>query len=191
MAATYRTNEGPITIGSGTAYIAEFTGTVPTHATLCVDTNKLGDIKGGATVSYTSESYTAESDNGKNKKTIITKEGATVGLGIIGWVGSTLKKLCSTGRVTEASGIRTVKIGGIDNNDGKRYVLCIHHEDAQDGDVWVTIVGKNTAGFELAFKPDAETAVNPTFTAEPSDDDGTLIIYEEEITTSGSGGSVG
>lgn len=177
-----RQSEKPITIGSGTAYIAEFTGTaVPDHATLCTESNRLAYIKSGCTINYSKETYTAEDDLGKIKKTITTKEEVTVAMGLLGWVGTTLKKLCSTARVTEADNIRTVKIGGIDNDDGKKYALCIHHHDAQDGDCWWTIVGKNTAGFELAYNPDSETAVNPTFTAEPMDNEGTLVIYEEEI----------
>ena len=45
----------------------------------------------------------------------------------------------------------------------------------------VTIVGKNEAGFSLAFAKDKETVIDAVFKAMPHDTDGTLIIYEEEI----------
>ena len=99
------------------------------------------------------------------------------------WNGETLKKLVATGRVTEDTkkGIRTVKIGGIDNNDNKSYIIHFVHKDPVDGDVRVTVVGKNTAGFTLAFAKDKETVIDAEFEAAPSDDEGTLILLQEEI----------
>ena len=41
-----------ITLGSGKLYVAEYTGTVPEVATLCVEENRLGYISGGATLEY-------------------------------------------------------------------------------------------------------------------------------------------
>ena len=97
------------------------------------------------------------------------------------WNGETLKKLSATGRVTEEGGVRTVKIGGIDNNDNKNYIIHFVHTDSVDGDVRVTVVGKNTAGYTLAFAKDKETVIDAEFEAVPSDDEGTLIIYQETI----------
>ncbi|MGN0077683.1 MAG: hypothetical protein ACI36V_02750 [Coriobacteriales bacterium] len=185
MAESKRSTEKPITIGSGTAYIAEFTGEVPSTETICVPENRLAYIKSGATITYSQESVTVQDDLGLIRKTVVTSDSATVSLGLLGWVGTTLKKLVSTARVTEEGGKRTVRIGGIGNDDGKSYCLCIHHEDKVDGDCWWKVVGKNTAGLELAYKPDTETAVNPTFTAEALDSEGTLVIYEESIGASG------
>ena len=67
--------------------------------------------------------------------------------------GNTLDVLCDTARVTEDTSKkrRTVKIGGLKNMRRKRYVLCFHHVDAVDGDIWVMIVGNNQSGIELAF----------------------------------------
>lgn len=101
--------------------------------------------------------------------------------GIMTWNGKTLKKLCSTARVTEDAAKRTVKIGGVGNEDGKKYVLRFLHEDAIDGDCRITIVGTNSGGLTLAFTKDKETVIDATFEAMPHDSDGTLIIYEEEL----------
>ena len=49
-----------------------------------------------------------------------------------------------------------------------------------DGDVRVTVVGKNQSGFTLAFAKDKETVIDAEFKAQPHDTEGTLIKYEEE-----------
>lgn len=99
--------------------------------------------------------------------------------------GNTMKTLCETARVTKKTvgnkEYRVVKVGGSGNSDGKRYIICFHHEDPLDGDVWVMIVGYNQAGFSLAFTKDKESVVDAEFKAMPHDKEGTLVIYEEEI----------
>ena len=74
-----------------------------------------------------------------------------------------------------------VKIGGISNNDNKNYIIHFVHKDDVDGNVRLTIVGKNTAGYTLAFAKDKETVIDAEFEAMPSDEQGTLIIYQEDI----------
>jgi len=175
-----------IVLGSGKLYITEFTGEIPENSDIETDSNLLGLIKGGASVEYKPEFYTAEDDLGLAKKTVLTKEEAALKSGLITWCGKTLKKLCSTARVTENGNVRKVKIGGAGNQDGKSYLIRFVHKDAVDGDVRVTIVGKNQAGFTLAFLADKETVVDAEFKAQPNDKEGTLIIYEEEIEPSGS-----
>lgn len=170
-----------ITLGSGNLYISEFEGEIPENSAIETSENLAGYIQGGASLEYKPEFYTAEDDLGKVKKNIITKEEAKMKSGIMTWNAETLSKLCSTGRVKEENGIRTIKIGGIDNNDNKNYIIHFVHKDSVDGDVRVTIVGKNTAGFTLAFAKDKETVIDAEFDAVPCDDEGTLIIYQEEI----------
>lgn len=178
MAAT---GNGKIVLGSGTLYCLEYTGTMPTDILLEIEANRLGYIQGGASLEYKPEFYEAKDDMGFVTKTIITNEEATLKTGIMTWNGDTLAKLCNTATVTEAAGIRTVKIGGIANNDGKKYVIRFVHTDAVEGDVKVTIVGQNQAGFTLAFAKDKETVIDAEFKAQPQDTDGTLIMYTEEI----------
>ena len=181
MAHTNTDETKKIALGSGDVYITEFTGTIPPDEVLEVEANKLGAVQGGATVEYKPKPYTASSDDGKVRKTVLTEEECTLKLGIITWCADTLQKLCSTGRVTEANGKRTIKIGGIANYDGKKYVVRFVHKDKVDGDTRLTIVGSNQSGFSLAYVKDKETTINPEFTCEPMDDDGTLVMYEEEI----------
>lgn len=172
-----------IVLGSGKIYIDEFETSIPTDAALEVEGNLLGLIQGGATVEYKPEFYEAKDDLGIVSKTIITSEEVLLKSGIMTFNGDTLKKLSATARVTEAAGKRTVKIGGLKNADGKKYVIRFVHEDAVDGDIRVTIVGSNQAGWSLAFAKDKETVIDAEFKAAPHDADGTLVIYEEEDST--------
>lgn len=182
MANKYRDGE-PITLGSGDLMIKEYDGeTMPAYTEFKADSDLLGRIQGGATLEYKPTFYEAKDDSGKVSKTIITAEEATLKSGVLTWNGKTLKKLCSTAAVSEAAGIRTVKIGGIAKNDGKSYALCFHHTDPADGDVWVVVRGVNQGGFSFAFAKDKETVIDAEFKCLPQDKDGTLIQYVEQMT---------
>lgn len=175
-----------IVLGSGDLYCTEFEGTdkaIPADATIETEDNRLGHIKGGAEIAYTPEFYEAKDDMGKVSKVIITEEEATLKSGIMTWCGKTLEKLCQTARVTEDTSKkkRTVKIGGIGNATGKKYLLRFVHKDTEDGDIRVTIVGNNKAGFTIAFAKNSETIIDAEFKAQPMDKEGTLILYEEDM----------
>ena len=178
-----RTKE-TITLGSGKLYAVEYAGTIPENAELEKPENILGYIQKGATLDYKPEYYTAEDDLGIVKKTILTKEEVTFKSGVLTWNAETLKKLVATGRITEDAekSIRTIKIGGINNLDGKQYIFHFVHTDKKDGDVRITIVGQNEAGFSLAFAKDAETVIDAEIKALPSDNEGTLIVFQEDYT---------
>lgn len=171
-----------IVLGSGKLYVIEFTNkTIPDDATIEVETNLLGLISGGANLEYKPKFYEVNDDLGIVQKVILTDEDITLKSGVLTWNGKTLAKLCSTARVTEANGKRTVKIGGLGNQDGKQYVIRFVHEDKIDGDIRVTIVGSNQSGFSFKFLKDKETVVDAEFKAAPMDSEGTKIIYEEDI----------
>lgn len=174
-----------ITLGSGKLYLIPFADTIPEIEEICVDINLFGYIKGGATLEYTPTFYEVKDDLGVVQKTIITEEASLLKSGILTFNGNTLQKLCDTGRVTEdaENKRRIVKIGGIGNAQGNKYIICFHHEDPIDGDIWVLIVGQNQAGFSLAFAKDAETVIDAEFKCLSQDDEGTLIQYVEEDKT--------
>lgn len=172
-----------ITLGSGIPYIAEFTGTMPDVETICKEENRLGYCKGGATLTYTEETYEEKDDLGYVSKVITTSEEALLKLGLLTFNGDTVKKLADRCTVTEdkSAGTRTIHIGGAGNAQGKEWVVCFFHEDKKDGNLWVLIRGRNTAGFTLTFAADTGSVVEPEFKALPHDDDGTLITLIEEI----------
>lgn len=174
-----------ITLGSGYAYLKEYADEVPAAkadlTALCVEANLLGYIKGGASLEYTQETYEEKDDLGLVSKIITTDEDAIMKLGLLTWNGSTLKSLIDRCSSSEATGLRTTKIGGAGNAQGKYYVLCFHCPDSIDGDVWVVIVGRNTAGATLTFAKDNGTVIEPEFKAKPHDTAGTLVLLFEEI----------
>ena len=177
-------DKNSITLGSGKIYlVAHTTADAPTVESVCTETNLLGYIKGGASLEYTQETYEEKDDLGFVSKIITTNEEAILKCGLLTWNGETLKKLIDRCTVTEASGKRTVKIGGAGNSQGGKYAICFHHEDNTDGDLWILMVGKNTAGATLTFAKDTGTVIEPEFKAMPQDTNGTLIQLIEEIST--------
>lgn len=179
-------NKESIVLGSGDLYCKEFKGIgeqMPTNEEIEKEENRLGHIKGGASIEYKPSFYEAKDDMGKVSKVILTEEEATLKSGIMTWCGTTLEKLCATARVTESADKkkRIVKIGGVGNATGKKHILHFVHKDDQDGDIRVTIVGNNQAGFTIAFAKDSETVIDAEFKAQPHDKEGTLILYEEDV----------
>lgn len=171
-----------IVLGSGKLYVKEFENTIPEDSALEVAENILGYIQGGATLSYTPSFYEAKDDLGLVVKKMLTNEEVVLKSGVMTWNGKTLEKLCGTARISENENTRTVKIGGIGNYNGKKYIIRFLHEDSADGDIRITIVGSNEAGFEMAFAKDKETVVNVEFKAMSGlDTEGTLVEYKEEI----------
>ena len=169
-----------ITLGSGHIYVQAFADAMPTVEELCVEENRLGYIKGGASLEYTQETYEEKDDLGYVSKIITTNEEALLKCGLLTWNGATLQKLVDRCKTTEAEGKRTTKIGGAGNAQGGYYAICFYHEDLVDGNLWIMIKGRNTAGMTITFSTDEGTVVEPEFKAMPHDDDGTLIEMIEE-----------
>jgi hypothetical protein len=170
-----------ITIGSAVPYCMPYTDTVPTVEEICKDEYLLGYIKSGAGLEYTEETYEEKDDLGYVSKIITTSEEALLKMGLITWNGTTLQQLIDRCKVTEEAGKRITKIGGPGNAQGKYYAICLHHKDTVDGDLYVLIVGRNTAGATLTLAADEGTLIEPEFKAIPHDDDGTLVQLIEML----------
>lgn len=174
-----------VTLGSGKVYIDEFTGSIPEFEQLLAEMQKkekqIGWIKGGASIEYKPTMTTEKDDLGYIMKEVLTEEEATFKSGVMTWNGETLQKLCSTARVTTTGKYRIVKIGGTGNDDGKQYVILFVHEDPVEGNCYLVIVGRNSAGFTISFATDSATVIDAEFGCKPQDDEGTLIQYVEEI----------
>lgn len=181
-------NKAPerIILGSGYIHLAVFRKgqQIPDPEKFCTDENRYSYIKNGATLEYTNEVQEVKDDMGKVSKTVITSEDVTLKAGLMTIVGDTIEKLCDTARVSLSGDgkYRRTKIGGVGNRRGAKYVICFHHVDPEDGDIWVQIVGQNQAGFTLSFAPSDATVVDAEFKAMPNlDGEGTLVNYVEEI----------
>ena len=175
-----------VVLGSGKLFTTVFDGTIPEDSVIETEENRLGDIQGGASAEYKPTYYTVEDDLGLVKEDYIVAEEVTFKSGILTWNGNTLSKICATAKVTEdkTKGKRTVKIGGLSKDNGEKRLFRFVHEDKKKGDVRITMIGKNQAGFSMAFAKDKETVINAEIKGTPLDNEGTLIIYEEDIPTS-------
>lgn len=176
-----------IVLGSGKLYVDAITATggvytIPVDTAIETSAKLLGYIQGGATLEYTPTFYTVKDDLGYISRRYLTEESVVFKSGILTWNADVLDKLCSTAQVTTETGSKTVKIGGIENYDNQMYIIRFVHEDAAEGDIRVTVVGNNTAGFELQFQPDQETVLNAEFECVPGvGSQGVLVVYTEEI----------
>lgn len=172
------------TLGSGDLFIKEYTaGTTVTAEEVITNGERLGEIKGGASLEYTTETKEDSSDLGRTKIVIISKEDVVLKSGVMTWNGKTLEKLCQTARVTVQEGTkkRTIKIGGLANAANKSYAVAFQYKGDGKKGLTVLIVGKNTAGFTVSFSSDNATVIDAEFKAQALDDEGTLVIIEETV----------
>lgn len=172
------------TLGSGDLFIKEYTaGTAVTAEDVITNGERLGEIKGGASLEYTTETKEDSSDLGRTKIVIISKEDVVLKSGVMTWNGKTLEKLCQTAVVTENKEAkkRTIKIGGLSHAANKSYAVAFSYKGDGKKGLTVLIVGKNTAGFTVSFSSDNATVIDAEFKAQALDNDGTLVIIEETV----------
>ncbi len=151
-----------ITLGSGRIYIVEYTSdTIPADDVIETTANQFGYTKGGATLSYQTEYADIEDDNGDVKESFLKTDKATFKCGAFMGKATDIVKICPTATSTTTNGVTTVKIGGVSNDNNKKYVVRFKHKTEN---LRVTIVGKNTDGFELSFSADDAVTLEPTFT---------------------------
>lgn len=178
-----------VTLGSGKIYMTEFIGELPKEfadilAQVMTDENHAGWIKGGASVEYKPTMTQEKDDLGHIVKEILTDEEATFKSGLFTWNGETLARFTATAELTTETkaGItyRRLKIGGTGNDDGKQYVILFVHEDPVEGNCYLLVVGRNSAGFTITFAADSATVIDAEFACKPHDERGTLIEFVEE-----------
>lgn len=174
-----------IPLGSGNVYILPYNSTyatMPTDEQFEQDGFMIGRTKNGATLSYSSEYYTAKSDDGVAQKTRLTAETVTFSWGIITWNGDTVEQILQTATVTvNGTGeniYQEIKIGGVGNQVLQEYWVHFVGGDDVDGKITVTGRGLNNAGLEAAFTNESETVLTPSFQMNPMDNDGTLVVIK-------------
>ena len=82
------------------------------------------------------------SNNLNGVKTVSYTHLVSLKAGLMTLIGDTIEKLCDTARVavSEDGKYRRTKIGGVGNRKGAKYVICFHHVDPEDGDIWVCLL---------------------------------------------------
>lgn len=179
-------NSEEIILGSGDLYIVDFTGEIPEDTEIEKDENRAGNIKGGATLEYSTESQTVQDDKGRVKKTIITKETVLFKTGLMTWIKKFMQAIIQTARIDETTkaGHRVYKLGGLANLNKTRYLWRFVHTRDDGRKLRITVTGKNTGTISLAFQPENETVVDAEITADTLDSAGTLVILDDEMLTS-------
>ena len=147
--------------------------------------NHAGWIKNGASIEYKPTMTQEKDDLGHIVKEILTDEEATFKSGLFTWNGQTAGEVYSNGRDHDRNKgretYRRLKIGGTANDDGKQYAILFVHEDPVEGNCYLLVVGRNSAGFTITFAPDSATVIDAEFSCKPHDERGTLIEFVEEI----------
>lgn len=178
MARTQKT----AVLGSGHNYILAHTGKLPTVAEIvasCTPENRYGTTYNGATLTYTGEVYTEQDDMGYVTATVLTKEEVKLKLGAFSWNVDMLDKLVSTARVATEGDYKVARLGGLNNDNRESHIVVFEHVDKKNGNIYVILVGKNSNGLSMAWAKDSVTKLEPEFTGEPQDDDGTLVMIVE------------
>lgn len=170
-----------IALGSGKIYLttktdemnfADIEAVIKQYA---LPANEFAAVKNGASVTYTPTMYSASDDLSRFTKTITQDEVVTLGCGLITINSDVLNALVDTARVEKKEKAEIILIGGAGNAKGDSYLLIFEHLDAKYGNIYVVIVGKNSGELSFSFQKSNETILNPVFTAEGMDDDGTKM----------------
>lgn len=175
-----------VVLGAGKWYIAPYTSGALDMETVEEEDNLLGYTQGGATITFTPETYAIEDDIGMVRKTFQTKASAEMKTGLLTFTTDSLAAMLSVGQAvqTPASaserGKTTLKLGGGKSALKKFSVVFVYEDDETGFKTRIGMVATNTAPLELVFTKDAETVVDVTFTAESNGVDDTIIVIEEE-----------
>ena len=175
-----------VVLGAGKWYIAPYTSGALDMETVEEEDNLLGYTQGGATVTFTPETYTIEDDIGMVRKTFQTKASAEMKTGLLTFTTDSLAAMLSVGQATQTPasaserGKTTLKLGGGKSALKKFSVVFVYEDDETGFKTRIGMVATNTAPLELVFAKDAETVVDVTFTAESNGVDDTIIVIEEE-----------
>lgn len=171
-----------IVLGSGYIYVYPYSGSIPADEVIETSQYQFGYTKGGASFAYSTTYTTVEDDNGQVKEVFLSSDSATLKCGAFLGDPNEIVKICPTAQITTVSNVSTVKIGGVANDSGQKYLVRFKHKTKP---VRITIVGTNTEGFELAFSADDAVQLEPTFTCSTLDSTG--VLAEIRIDTSAGG----
>ena len=175
-----------VVLGAGKWYIAPYTSGALDMETVEEEDNLLGYTQGGATITFTPETYAIEDDIGMVRKTFQTKASAEMKTGLLTFTTDSLAAMLSVGQATQTPasaserGKTTLKLGGGKSALKKFSVVFVYEDDETGFKTRIGMVATNTAPLELVFAKDAETVVDVTFTAESNGVDDTIIVIEEE-----------
>lgn len=183
-----------ILLGSGSLYFKDWSAISASEKaspkTIKSEANRLGDIKGGATLAYGATFYEAKDDLIRVKKTILTDEDIKFKTGIITFNNDTLAALASTAvneevtaPTSSATGLDRLKLGGLTNYSAKEYLFYYEHIDGIHS---CYFRGSFASGFNLQMAKENETQIDLEITCNPFDPSATPAeshcFFFEEVT---------
>lgn len=184
MAGTTIGNTEQVVLGAGKWYLKPYTSGEINLEEIAVAENLMGYTQGGATVTYTPETYTIEDDIGRIKRTFMVKADATMKTGLLTFDVKSLAALLSVGVVSQNEGKtkNILKLGG-GRAELKRFMVVFEYEKnkAKNQYIRVGMIATNTAAMEFAFTKDKETVPDITFTADTNGVDDTILVIEENV----------
>ena len=104
--------EKEMLLGSGDLYIVAYTGTIPENEDIEIESNRIGGIKGGATLTYKPTIYSTTDDMRRMKKSLITAEEATFKSGFLSFDLGEIAKLCLGAAFNTSGEEDTLEVGG-------------------------------------------------------------------------------
>ena len=177
-------------LGSGELYITDFVYDVdsmpdiPNDSEIEVPANKIGHIKGGASLEYTPTVYQVKDDFDYVLDTFVTEEEVKFQTGVLTWNMAILNKVVAASEVVEdESGNKIkIKIGGRGKQGLTAKLIRFVHTMRKGGKkLRVTLIGTPSEGFTLSFQPKEEQTIDAVFLAIPHDGEGTLVIIDKEV----------
>ena len=174
-----------IILGSGKLYIVDYNANtgIPEDAQFEQDTNRLGLIRGGATLEYKPTEYEIRDDLYEVHKRFVISEECSFKSGVLTWDMNTLSKLIAAGTYEDDSTNhkRTLKLGGNGAREMKKYAIRFIHEEGNNA-FRITMVATASAGLSLVFNPESESTIDAEFKAMAHGNDGVQVELEETYT---------
>ena len=173
-----------IVLGSGKLYIMALPadGVVPATSTIETEANRLGYIKGGASLEYKPTELQVADDSGTFTKRYVISEETTFKSGVLTWNTQVLNMLSQANSYVDSNGTRTLKLGGVGAREMSKYIIHFVHDKDASNSIKITLVGTASSGFSLAFAADAETVIDAEFKAVSQDASGTQVVITETYT---------
>lgn len=175
-----------VVLGAGKWYVAPWTSGAIDFKTLCVEDNLMGYTSGGATITFTPETYTIEDDIGMVKRTFQAKGTAEMKTGLLTWNVKSMAALMSTGTLTEkaatsgTNGENKLELHGGKESLKQLMVAFVYEDDETGLKTYSGMIASNTGALSMAFAKDKETTVDLTFTGESNGVDDTILTIVEE-----------
>lgn len=172
-----------IVLGSGDLYVMAYEGSaIPADTEIETDANRIGYIKGGASLEYKPTELEIRDDSNTLIKRFTTGEEITFKSGILTWDLTTLQKLSQANGYTDSNNVRTINLGNKGVKEMKQFVIHFVHTKSDNNTIKITLVGTASNGFNLTFAKDAETVIDAEFKAIPHNSNGTQLIIAESYT---------